>query len=124
MWPLLVVVVFPLWWMFVVWLIGLAWRRVAREYPASDAPMGDRLAWQSARIGTVRYNGAIVIHRSPQGLHLQPWGPFKVFHPPIFLPWSALHHPRERWGGFVELDLDRCSTVRLHQRVIADAPIQ
>jgi hypothetical protein len=46
---------------------------------------------QRGKVGAARYKGCLIIHVSPAGLHLAAWFAFRPGHPPLFIPWSAIH---------------------------------
>jgi hypothetical protein len=70
------------------------WSRLALKFPARDIPTGERFGWQSARIGLTRYNNALTIFTSREGLYFQPLFLFRLAHPPFFIPWSEVKHPQ------------------------------
>jgi len=72
-------------------LLG-GWRRVARTFRAQHHPTGIRLRRQSANFGLVNYGGCLTIHVGPQGLHFAILWPFRPGHPPLFIPWHAVHN--------------------------------
>lgn len=100
--PLIFFVVFPLFWMGIVGLIGkAAWGPLARVYPAEEWPArGFKLSMQSGRIGMSSYSGAINAVATPEGLYLRPTLFFRVGHPPVFIPWDAFvdRQPAMLWG--------------------------
>ncbi len=94
-------VVFPAFWCGVVWLVGATgWRRLAARYPA-DAPPVHRVASQtSARIRWTNYNGVLHVGVSREGLHLSVMALFRVGHPPMRIPWSAITNVRRHREWF------------------------
>jgi len=64
---------------------GSGWTRLARLYPASHQPEGQKYTWQTIRVGIVRYRNCVTAITDPQGLYLSVALPH---HPPVFIPWS------------------------------------
>jgi hypothetical protein len=75
------------------------WSRLARSYRAAGKPAGRSFWMQSARFGWVDYNNCLTMRVSEAGLYLAVFPLFRLAHPPLLLPWSALHvlAVRERW---------------------------
>ena len=96
-------VVFPLFWCGIVWLVGaMGWRRLAGRYPAAARPevTARRVATAtSARLGVVNYNGTVHVGVSPEGLHLSVMSIFRVGHPPLLIPWDEIEAspPHREW---------------------------
>ena len=76
---------------FVVsWLGG--WRRLASEYRCDDDFDGTVKKFQNGYVGFIRYGRSLWIGTSAKGLYLKT-GPlffFRLFHPPLLIPWSAV----------------------------------
>ncbi|HMN30645.1 MAG TPA: hypothetical protein PKE45_21010 [Caldilineaceae bacterium] len=89
-------VIFPLFWCFVVWVISLigGWRRLAQVYRTSETPSGPRLFAYFVLVGIASYRNTVALTATPAGLHLAIMPLFRVGHPPLLIPWSAL-----RGGG-------------------------
>lgn len=51
------------------------------------------------------YSGCVTIGANPEGLFLRVFPLFRPFHPPLFIPWTAMQTTaREAWyGKWVEL---------------------
>lgn len=84
--------VFPLWFAFVVWLIGLGWRKLAVDFRAAHSPALDAVVFhrQTVVLGMARYKNLLTVSVSPALLHLKVPGFFSVGHPPLSIPWSSL----------------------------------
>ena len=86
-----VLIVFPLFWSGIVWIIGTGWRGIAAMYPAEDWPRGGyTLRAQSARIGASSYSGVLTFIASEDGLYIRPMLLFRAGHPSIRIPWGAV----------------------------------
>ena len=46
------------------------WAELAKRYPAEDPPAGQEFAWQTVRVGMVRYRHSVTVIIAPQGLWL------------------------------------------------------
>jgi hypothetical protein len=84
------------------------WRAWAEHYPAAMAtvPEEERYRFASIRtagglLGTATYNSCVTIGVGPEGLSLSLWTPFRLFHPPLFIPWEAVTSCRiiAHYGG-------------------------
>lgn len=84
-------VVFPLWWSLVVWLIGSGWRSIAAAFPELMPPDASAKSFscQSGHV-SARYSGVLNIALSRSHLHLRTLKIFSPGHPPIAIPWHAL----------------------------------
>ena len=86
-------IVFPLFWMGVVWLVAKVggWSSLAAQYPSAAAPSGEAFGWRSVRLGFFgSYSHCVNVSVSGAGIHLEPIIFFKFAHPPVFIPWEAV----------------------------------
>lgn len=72
------------------------WRALAKRYPELSATSleEERYRFTSVRtggglLGTATYNGCVTVGVSTQGISLALRAPFRLFHPPLFIPWEA-----------------------------------
>ena len=88
----LFLVVFPLFWCGVVYLIAHVggWVRLAQHYHYNGDFQGQQWSLQSARIGWGNYNGVLTVGANWEGLYLNPMFLFRCGHPPLFIPWYDL----------------------------------
>lgn len=76
------------------------WRKLAERYPARMAgTSGERFRFTSLRtsgglVGMATYNSCVTVGVGEEGVSLELWAPFRLFHPPLFIPWSAVEHWR------------------------------
>jgi len=86
------ILLFPLVWVFTVWLITLlGWSRLARRYALRGSFHGHVRSFQSGIIGGFsRYNGVLVIGWGEQGLFLHVFFLFRINHPPLLIPWDEI----------------------------------
>ncbi len=72
---------------------------------------------QGGRVGMVNYNGCLTIHSSAEGLHLSVWLPFRLGHPPLFIPWDTVHNATAKrflWTRFVVFEVGAPTVATLH----------
>jgi hypothetical protein len=103
-------VVFPLFWMAVVFLVSRVggWAGLAKLYAAEMPPRGDAFAMCTARLNMMgNYRNSLNLTVSSSGIHMQPLFIFSVGHEPLFIPWSAVSELNDRKGMFL-------TTARLH----------
>jgi hypothetical protein len=126
-WPLLLALPLGLWASICVTLSRLGgWAAVAQRYPAPIAPEGTRFRWQSAGFRWVDYNGGLTMIVSPEGLYISICWFFRLAHPAMLLPWSALHVVKVRDGKWIKditvaVDEPSITRIRLPLRVVEAA---
>lgn len=94
----------------VAWLILCAllslmggWRRLATRFPASSDTGGEEFRFASMSLGSglfpVRYRNSLFVTVGHSGLGLSVVFLFRVMHPPLFIPWSAVEtvRPEQSW---------------------------
>ena len=89
---LLVIISFVLFWGFVVWLISRVsgWQRLARHYRTPTPPKGQPVSQMLAMLGSARHRGTLTLQAAPEGLYLTVMVLFRLGHPPLLIPWSAV----------------------------------
>ena len=119
--PLLFLIAFPVFWCGIVWVLAHSggWARLGQHYATHQTPRGAPFRWQSASVGWVAYNHVLRVDAAHEGLFLSmPW-PFRVGHPPLFIPWTAVHDPTEQrmfWLRFVRFTVGSPPLVRMRLR--------
>ena len=98
------------------------WRRLAESFRAGDEPSGRFFFMQSGKVGLVNYASCLTIYSAPNGFYLSVWLPFRLGHPPLFIPWSAIRNATTRrflWFERVEFDVGSPSvaTLQLSKKV-------
>jgi len=74
------------------------WNALAKRYPAAAEPEGERVVWTSAQIGGVSFRSCLNATLAPAGLYLAPARLFRLFMPPVLVPWSDI-----RFEGFTKV---------------------
>ena len=80
-------------WTGASWLVAIVsgWRRLSEAYPARLPFTGKHWWFQSAEMGRrSRYGGTLIVGANHEGMHLSVLLPFRVAHPPLFIPWSDI----------------------------------
>ena len=70
-------------------LRGSGWAELAQHYAAGEPPAGQEFAWQTIRVGSVRYRHCARVIVAPQGLWLSNQLTLTKF-PPLFIPWNEV----------------------------------
>lgn len=85
-------------WVAVAAVLSLTggWNHLAQTFRAEPGSAQNRRWFCSGRVGLVDYNGCLIRGHSRQGLYLAVLLPFRPFHPPLFIPWSAMSSHRKR----------------------------
>lgn len=101
------------------------WRQLSKSFPARDQPSGKRFFGESAKVGLVAYNRCLTIYTSPEGIYLSVFLPFRLGHPPLFIPWDAMHNASEHrflWLKTIAFDVGtpRITTMRLARKIFED----
>ena len=84
------------------------WSELARRYPAAAEPEGERIVWTSAQLGGVSFRSCLNATLSPSGLYLVPARMFRLFMPPVLIPWSDI-----RFEGFTKVLFFQLACFRL-----------
>jgi hypothetical protein len=81
------------WWALIFFCVAHAsgWRRLAKGYRRSAPVTGTSWRWQSAQLRwSCNYSGCLLVTVNEEGLRLVPMLPFRIAHPPLFIPWADL----------------------------------
>ena|ERR1700690_1947244 len=80
-------------WTFICLFLSLlgGWRELGQVYHADGKIEGDKWSWQSGstRFG-VNYNHCLNIRANRKGIYIAISLPFRLGHPPLFIPWSDI----------------------------------
>jgi hypothetical protein len=79
-------------WVGISYLIShlSGWSSLHARFPAGLRPDGERLTWTNARLGAVSFRSCLNMTLSPGGLHMVPSLPFRLFMPPLLVPWREI----------------------------------
>ena len=110
-------------WCGIVFALGAfgGWRRLARAYRATGEPGGESFHWQTGRVGSVPYRHMLNVQAAASGIHLSVPLPFRVGHPDLMIPWSAVHDEQHAkvWGREVtRFEVGQVGRIELPTRVM------
>jgi hypothetical protein len=108
--PLAFPVVFAGIWAGISYLMSRlsGWRSLAERYRTGGAPDGERLTWTSGQLGGVSFRSCLNLALGPSGLFIAPALPFRLFMPPLLVPWNEV-----RFEGFTRLFFFELACFRL-----------
>jgi hypothetical protein len=83
-------------WILVSFIMSrMGWRQLAKQYRTKrrySFGSGDLI---SARINWIRYKRCLMFIHDMEGMYLRPMILFRLFHPPIFIPWREMSEEGE-----------------------------
>jgi hypothetical protein len=94
------------------------WWSLAERFRANARPDGQKMLGYVKQIGIVPENRVTYMIVSPAGLHLSVVFLFRLFHPPLLIPWSEVHFARKiqtLWWASYEFDLARTTRIKVTQ---------
>jgi hypothetical protein len=104
-------------WVVVSFLLSIigGWMTIARSYPVQQDFGGEEFWWRSGRIGWVNYGSCLNLVASSHGLRVSVSLPFRLAHPPFFVPWAEVHseHSRRLFFRVVRLRFARAPEATL-----------
>ncbi len=110
--------VFPLFWMAVVWLIsGVGWANLAQYWVTTQIPTGQVFSLVTARIGLASYRNCLSVWLADSGLFLEPIWLFRVGHRRLLIPWQAIENIQPTqvlWLKGAKLELLHGKTIVLY----------
>jgi hypothetical protein len=79
------------------------WGRAASRFraPTDNVDQAERFPFTSlvmtgGPLGVARYGSCVTVGLSERGISLALWAPFRLFHPPLLIPWSAVEECKPR----------------------------
>ena len=105
--PFTYLLLIPTVWFSLSWLLSRisGWHRLAQRYPVSHTSESktaeshtsesETASLRSGRIGPVNYYSCLKFGVNDEGLLISIAPPFRVGHPPLFIPWSHFHHVKD-----------------------------
>lgn len=71
------------------------WYALARRFRVGKEFNGSSWRWQSAQMRWVAaYHNCITVGASSEGLYVAPFFPFRLAHPPLFIPWTEISYSK------------------------------
>jgi hypothetical protein len=95
--PILVVLLFAVAWVGLdyVFSVQSGWRALAAQFPARSRPAGPRVRWQVVRFGPIPEAGVTNMIPTPKGLYIYAGLLYRIFRPPLLIPWTLIALGRE-----------------------------
>lgn len=112
LWVLFFPVIFVGMWTLISYMIATmgGWDTLATLYPCNSKFKGKLFRFSSGRFGAMAgYGSCLTLGSNPQGLYLAVWFPFRIGHPPLFIPWSDItaHNKKLLFFPSVELEFSK-----------------
>jgi hypothetical protein len=119
--PWLPLVMLPVMWVVVSIAISVTggWSALATRY-RTDAPAPPNVRYmQWATFGWAAYKGVLTIGYTDEGLYLGMLFLFRIYHPPLLIPWSAITSRKRGRYWLMQVDTLEIAgvTVRLRTSV-------
>ena len=87
----LIPVIFIGFWIFIVFILAqFGWSNLAQNYKTSTEFYGTDYGIVSARVNIVNYKASLILKYNDEGIFLRPTIPFRIYHPPVFVPWNEI----------------------------------
>lgn len=100
--PLILAIAFPIAWvsmgLFLSRLGG--WARLAARYRDHRHEPGSTYHLRSGAVGAVSYRSCLTLRVCENGLGMAVGFPFRIGHPPLFIPWAEFHGAEVAWFLF------------------------
>lgn len=74
------------------WLSLKGWGPLSKLYPASGEIEGTKENFVSMGLGGGIYKNCVVLIYNDLGLYMRMLSLFKMFHPPLFIPWNQFQY--------------------------------
>lgn len=99
------------------------WQWLSRVYRISQRPSAKAHFFCSGHVGWVNYKGCLVFHVIEDGFFLSVIPICRIGHPPLFIPWHALHRVTEGRliylpGITYDIGNPRITTLTLSERLV------
>lgn len=133
---LFILIVFPIF--FTALWVGITlamsyiggWGRVGKQHAAPGMPpQGRMLRHVTGMFGMTRYKNVLTVITTEDGLFIENRKVFRVGHPPLFIPFSAIFNARKQtlfFWEFVAFEIGDppLAGVRLPSKVFEGTPVQ
>ncbi|WP_309941639.1 hypothetical protein [Aureibacter tunicatorum] len=74
----------------------MGWSDLVEKYKMNNRFTGKRVGIISASVNASNYQNCLILKYNDDGLYLKTTIFFKLFHPPIFIPWTEVKSVREK----------------------------
>ena len=84
-------------WVFVGYIISkLGWSKLASKYKFTQLFVGTRVGTISMYINFINHKNTLILAYNDEGLYIKPIILFRLFHPPILIPWKEIMEVRDK----------------------------
>lgn len=80
------------------------WRDLASRFRYDDVFQGTRVGIASVGVNNMSYNNCFLLKYNEKGFHLKPLFIFRLFHPPVFIPWKEIRAVHSKKILFVKMN--------------------
>lgn len=96
--PIAFAIGFPIMWVSMSLLLSHMgdWAKLAEQYADSHMEQGETHCMSSGHVGSVNYKSCLILRVCENGLGLSVLFPFRIGHPPLFIPWDQFHSTSEK----------------------------
>lgn len=74
----------------------MGWSRLASKYKFPQHFIGTRVGIISMSINFIDYRNALILEYNDEGLYIKPILLFRLFQPPILIPWEEIKEVRDK----------------------------
>lgn len=93
--PFILPFVFIGMWTLVTYIISrMGWSNLIDKYLYQDHFIGERVGIISASINSANYKNSLILKYNEDGFYLRPMFLFRLFHPPVLIPWKEIKEVR------------------------------
>ena len=92
------------------------WATLRRVYRASQDVDGEKAHMRSGKFGAVGYHSCLSFCVNDEGLRIAVAFPFRLGHPPLFIPWDQMHNvtgDTVRYSHKVKISVGKPTLVRV-----------
>lgn len=72
------------------------WANLAKHYPDNVDEQGETHGMCNGYVGVISYKLCLILGVCKNGLRLSVLLPFRIGHPPVFIPWDQFHRVYEK----------------------------
>jgi hypothetical protein len=96
--PIAFAIGFPIMWVAVSLVLSHmgGWSKLAEHYADHQHVSGETYYMRSGFVGAINYKSCLNLRVCETGLRLSVLFPFRVGHPPLFIPWDQFHSISEK----------------------------
>lgn len=126
--PIALLLVFAAMWAAMSLLLSYmgGWASLAEHYRDNGDVRCQTYYMRSGSVGAIDYKSCLIIGVSKPGLRLSVLFPFRIGHPPLFIPWDQFHSVWERQTflfDFLDMYVGTPVVANLDSRLLATSKI-